>query len=87
MDGELVELREKVCFHQLAKLAKDGAKGRETCTASHRACSDASLRLSETRAMDPTGGLMKALALKLMGFYERQGEKITWERGYLGLMI
>lgn len=30
---------------------------------------------------------MKALALKLMGFYERQGEKITWGRGYLGLMV
>lgn len=44
MDGELVELQEKVCFHQLAKLANNGAKGRETCTAFHRACSDASSR-------------------------------------------
>ncbi|XP_027979556.1 sodium/potassium/calcium exchanger 3 [Eumetopias jubatus] len=31
--------------------------------------------------MGATGGLMKALAMKLMGFYEQQGEKIVWGWG------
>lgn len=28
--------------------------------------------------MGPIGGLMEALAMRLLGFYERQGEMIIW---------
>lgn len=34
------------------------------------------MRLPERRAMGPTEGLMKALAMKLIEFYERQRETI-----------
>lgn len=45
------------------------------------------MHLPERRAMGPTGGFMKALAMKLMEFYEQQGEKIIWSGGYPGLMV